>query len=420
LANLEADLARIESKVMSDLVGVETDDFKTETARIEIVGKRVPKLLAEEEFKHYKSLTRERDRLRSSKPPGMAQALCVTENGKVAAPTHILVRGNPHVLGEPVEPGFLEVLSAPAPKIAEPIADATSCGRRLALAEWIASRENPLTARVMVNRVWQQHFGRGLVRTPSDFGFQGSAPTHPQLLDWLAADFMDGGWKLKRLHKTIMLSQTYRMSSRGNSVAAEKDPENNLFWRCNMRRLSAEEVRDSILSVNGSLNREPLSGASIFVRIPEEVLAGQSRPGEGWGESSRADQNRRSVYIHSKRSLAPPILVSFDAADTDNSCPVRFATTQPTQALGLLNSTFLHEEAQTFADYILQSAPGDLRQQITLALRRAMQREPNDLEVERGLRLMQSLQTTHRLSEAAARKYFCLTVYNLNEFLYLD
>ncbi len=420
LASVESDLKAIESKVKPDFVGVENDEFKTDAARIEIVGKRVPKLLSDEEFNRYKSLTRERDRLRVNKPAGMAQTLCVTENDGTPEPTHVLVRGNPHIPGDRVEPGFLEVLNPPAPRIAEPAADATSCGRRLALANWIAGRDNPLTARVFVNRVWQYHFGRGLVRSSSDFGFQGSPPTHPGLLDWLAADFVDGGWRIKRLHKLIMLSNTYQMSSRGNPVALGKDPENNLFWRFNMRRLSAEEVRDSILAVNGSLNREGFSGPSIYVKIPEEVLAGQSRPGEGWGDSSRADQNRRSVYIHVKRSLMPPILASFDAADTDNSCPVRFTTTQPTQSLSMLNSAFLQEQSRIFAEDLVRAAPDGRAQQVAMALRRAMQREPTDAEIQRGLRLIDAMQNKHRLSSDDAHRYFCLTVYNLNEFLYLD
>ena len=227
LSRTVSDLKAIESKIESDLVGVENDEFKTEGARIEIVGKRVPKLLTEEEFNRYKSLTRERDQLRANKPPGMAQALCVTEDGRTAEPTHVLVRGNPHIPGDRVEPGFLDVLSPPEPQIVEPPAEANSCGRRLALANWIASQDNPLTARVIVNRVWQYHFGRGLVRSSSDFGFQGTPPTHPELLDWLAADFVDGGWQIKRLHKQIMLSNTYQMSSLGNPAALEKDPENN-------------------------------------------------------------------------------------------------------------------------------------------------------------------------------------------------
>ena len=192
--------------------------------------------------------------LQELKPQALDQALCVSEIGRKARETFVLARGNAHAPGEIVEPGFPTVLGFPDPEISEPPLGIESSGRRRALGEWLASRENSLTARVMVNRIWQHYFGRGIVRSPNNFGFQGVAPTHPDLLDWLASEFMDGGWRLKRMHKLIMLSATYQQSSRANEQALTKYPENNLFWRQNMRRLSAEEIRDSILAVNGSLN----------------------------------------------------------------------------------------------------------------------------------------------------------------------
>ena len=225
-----------------------------------------------------------------------------------------------------------------------------------ALARWIANPENPLTARVMANRVWHYHFGRGLVRSTSDFGFQGIRPTHPELLEWLASEFVAGGWHLKRLHKLIMLSSTYQMSSRTSDEALAIDPLNDLLWRFDMRRLSAEEIRDSILAVNDSLNRGAMFGPSVYVTIPDEVLAGQSMPGAGWGTSSPADSARRSIYIHAKRSLAVPMIASFDGPDSDASCPARFVTTQPTQALGTLNSAFVNEQAAHLARYLCDRA----------------------------------------------------------------
>jgi hypothetical protein len=288
------------------------------------------------------------------------------------------------------------------------------------LASWIVDPANPLTARVIANRIWQYHFGRGIVRTPSDFGFAGTKPTHPELLDWLAVEFMEGGWTFKRMHKLIMLSNTYQLSSRNQAAAAEKDPVNDLFWRYDMRRLSAEEIRDSVLAVNGSLNRKKMYGPSIFVEIPAEVMAGQSRPGEGWGNSSPEDRNRRSIYIHVKRSLVVPMLASFDGADTDTSCPVRFVTTQPTQALGLLNSPFAQQEADVFRRYLQEQAGQDAARQVDLALQRVMQRPATAVEIERGVQLINQLQQQHAMSPDQALKYFCLTVLNLNEFVYLD
>src|SRR5205814_456914 len=240
-------------------------------------------------------------------------------------------------------PAFLSILGGGEAKIPPPTADARTSGRRLVLAKWIASPENGLTSRVMVNRIWQHHFGRGIARSTSNFGQLGEPPTHGELLDWLSFEFIDKGWKLKALHKTIMLSSTYRMSSRPSKEALEKDPANDLFSRFDMRRLSGEELRDSIHAVNGRLNTK-MYGPGIYPEISAEVLAGQSVPGAGWGKSSPEEQARRSVYIHVKRSLITPLLADFDFADTDSSCAARFATTQPTQALGMLNGEFLHAQ----------------------------------------------------------------------------
>ncbi|MCA9046707.1 MAG: DUF1553 domain-containing protein, partial [Planctomycetaceae bacterium] len=336
-----------------------------------------------------------------------------------APPTFIQVRGNPNVQGDEVQPGFPEVLGFEDPVITA-ASSGQSSGRRTALARWITSPENPLTARVMVNRVWQGHFGRGIVRSSNNFGLQGDAPTHPELLDWLASEFMENGWSVKQLHRTILLSNTYQMSSTSNAKSLEQDPENNLFWRFDPRRLRAEEIRDSILAVNGSLNLDSMFGPSIYPVIPAEVLAGQSRPGAGWGNSSPEDRNRRSVYIHIKRSLTVPLLASFDVADTDFTCPVRFATTQPTQALGMLNSTFLNEEAEAFSKFLKEQAGDKIDAQVAVALERVTQRKPTQQEIDWGLKLIGDLQSEHNQSPELALKNFCLLALNLNEFIYLD
>ena len=414
------ELGKLDVRIKADLVGVENDEWQAEQTRIEIAKTRIGKILTEDDFARYVALTTERDQLRQFRPPGDEQALCVKEHGRAAPPTHVLIRGNAHVPGDVVEPHFPSVLSPPAPRINSPAEGVESTGRRSALAEWLTSRDNPLTARVMVNRIWHYHFGRGIVRSTSDFGFQGIAPTHPELLDWLASDFMDGGWRMKRLHKLIMLSNTYQMSSQPNEQALAKDPINDRMWRFDMRRLSAEEIRDSILAVNNSLNRDTMFGPSVFVSIPEEVLAGQSRPGAGWGQSSPADRARRSVYIHVKRSLVVPMMASFDGADTDASCPIRFVTTQPTQALGMLNSDFVNEQAEVFAKYLIEAAGSDIKEQVALGLRRSVQREPTSAEIERGVKLISTLQQKYHLSPEAALKQFCVTALNLNEFMYLD
>jgi mono/diheme cytochrome c family protein len=348
------------------------------------------------------------------------QALCVTEAGPTPPETFVLLRGDPRSKGDRVEPGFPSVLSTTSPVLPTPGRDAKSSGRRRVLAAWTASADNPLAARVMVNRLWQYHFGRGIVRSSSDFGYGGSPPTHPELLDWLATEFVRQGWSLKKLHRLMVTSSAYRMSSRPGPAALARDPENDLWSRFDLRRLSAEEVRDSVLAVCGNLNRARMGGPSIFPRIQREVLGGQSRPGIGWRPSSPDDQARRSVYIHIKRSLLVPLLAAFDAADTDSSCPVRFTTTQPTQALALLNGEFLNEQAGVFAADAQQQAGDGPAAQVRLALRRVTQREPSAREIDRGVQLMARLRSKHALAAPEALRRFCLLALNLNEFVYLD
>ncbi len=195
-------------------------------------------------------------------------------------------------------------------------------GKRRALADWLTDRRNPMTARVLANRLWQFHFGRGLVPSPNDFGALGEGCSHPELLDWLAAELMEGGWSIKRMHRLILLSSTYRMSSRASEAGLARDPGNRWFWHFPMRRLAAEEVRDAMLAVNGTLNLKA-SGPSICPPMSREAMATQSMPGAGWKTSPPDEAARRSVYVHVKRSLPLPILSVHDAPDTDASCPVR-------------------------------------------------------------------------------------------------
>jgi hypothetical protein len=283
----------------------------------------------------------------------------------------------------------------------------------------MASPENPLTARVMVNRLWQHHFGRGIVRSPNDFGLQGDKPTHPELLDWLASEFLANGWRLKDLHRLMVTSATYRMSSAAEPEALAADPRNDLFWRFNLRRLGAEEIRDSILAVTGRLNPE-MAGPSVYPKIPAAYLAGQSKPGDGWGKATPEDEVRRSLYIHVKRSLAMPILASFDAADTDTTCPVRFATTQPTQALSTINGEFLNGEARALADRLEAEAGPDPSAMVRRGLRLVAGREPAPAEVERGLVFLKTMRDAEGASPDRALELYSLVLLNLNEFLYLD
>jgi hypothetical protein len=228
-----------------------------------------------------------------------------------------------------------------------------------------------------------------------------------------------GGWKLKRIHRLIVTSAAYRMSSRGNVAGLKADPGNDLFWRFNMRRLSAEEVRDSILATSGQLNRKAF-GPSIFPKMPKEVLAGQSMPGSGWGKSSPEEAARRSVYVHVKRSLLVPILSHHDQADTDSSCPVRYTTTVPTQALGMLNGDFTQEQARALAGRLQREAPGNLAQQVRRAIRLTTGRRPADTEVRQDVAFIRHLRDKHGLNEDATLVQYCLLALNTNEFIYLD
>lgn len=346
-----------------------------------------------------------------------AHALAVTEAGAMAPDTFVLLRGNPLARGDRVEPAFPKVLAPPAPQIIPPPA-AKSSGRRLALAQWIASPENPLTARVMVNRVWQHHFGRGLVRTPSDFGLQGLAPTHPELLDWLAQEFVRDGWSLKRLHRLLLTSRAYRASASASTDVLRADPANDLFSRFEMRRLTAEEIRDSVLQVSGVANAKRF-GPGVYITLPKEVLASQSVPGKGWGESPPSEQARRSIYIHVKRSLLAPVLLGFDLAETDRSTPVRFSTTQPTQALGMLNGDFFQQQAARMAERVRRECGADPAACVRRTLALVTSRPPSDAEVVRGTALIRTLEQQDGTTESQALTAFCLLAMNLNEFLYL-
>ena len=413
-------------------------DFKN------LIASKGPAVLGTEVYGQYTKLLQQLDELKRNKVQAPS-ALCVTELGPNPPETFLLKRGNPQSQGDVMVPAYLSPLGGGVANIPKPESSTTTSGRRLALANWIASPNNWLTARVMVNRLWQHHFGRGIVRSPNNFGLLGDRPTHPELLDWLAIEFMRGSnptnaqglipgdaWKMKRMHKLIVTSNTYRMSSSAPSqnpaskttTSNDKnpllvDPLNHLFWRHDMRRLGAEEVRDSVLAVSGHLSSK-MYGPGVYPKISDEVKAGQSNPGSGWGNSSPEDQSRRSVYVHVKRSLVLPILSDFDVADTDSSCAARFTTTQPTQALGMLNGEFLNEQATQFAKRLRNEAGPDVKNQVSLAYCLALNREPDEAMIRRGLRLIEALKTKHELSADKALEKFCLMTLNLNEFVYLD
>jgi hypothetical protein len=273
------------------------------------------------------------------------------------ADARIHLRGDPEQLGDVVPRRWLEVLGGT--RITTP----TGSGR-LDLADWVASRSNPLTARVMVNRIWLHHFGKGLVKTPNDFGTRGEAPSHPELLDWLAADFVEHGWSIKMMHRTMLLSATYQQASLPREDAVAIDANNDLYWRFDRRRLSAEELRDSLLMASGQLDRKP---AEAHPFPPESSWKYTQH--EPFGTFFETD--KRSVYLVSVRNRRHPFLGLFDGADPNSTTPQRQTTTVPTQALYFLNDPFFHTQAEKLAGRLPATSEAA---RIVELFRRALQR----------------------------------------------
>ncbi|MFT4840279.1 MAG: hypothetical protein ACI8UD_002836 [Planctomycetota bacterium] len=361
------------------------------------------------------TLVNELNALRSPKIETV-QVLAVLERGRDAPDAFIRLRGNVHAKGEQVPVGVPEMLGEPRLAPFEKLEH--SSGRRLALASWIVRPDNRLTWRVIANRLWQHHFGRGIVSSSNDFGVLGTRPTHPKLLDWLACEVVEQGSSLKAMHRVMMMSSTYRMSSQASEKGLAEDPLNDSFWRFNRRRLTAEEVRDSILTANGTINLE-LGGPSVYPPLPRAVLLTASRPDAAWGQSNARQAARRSIYIHVKRSLPEPLLAAFDRADTDASCPVRFATVQPTQALSMINGDFANLQAQRFADRLMLEQK-DMASRLHRALQLVSQREPTKVDLQRLQQLAGELQGEFGRSELQALQRCCLVLLNCNEFLFID
>jgi hypothetical protein len=352
--------------------------------------------------------------LRNSRPD-LPLGYFMVEGPAAPAPTHLLLRGKASRPGPKVEPGVPAVLVEKQPILA-PAGKFTS-SRRLTLARWIADRNNPLTARVIVNRAWQHHFGEGLVRTPSDFGVMGQPPTHPELLDWLTSWFVEHGWSLKKLHRLIMTSNTYRMSTRGNRIYSAKDPENTFLWRFPYRRLEVEAIRDSALAVSGQLNRK-MYGPSMYPHVPREALAGSSDPNTIWRPFDERDASRRTIYAFIKRSLVVPMLEVLDVCDTTRSADKRLVTTVAPQALTLFNGDFVNRQARHFADRLIQEVGTDAEKQIERAYRLALCRPPTERERSLMLRFLNRMDD--RRPDAGALVQMCRVIFNLNEFVYSD
>jgi hypothetical protein len=323
-----------------------------------------------------------------------------------------------------VEPGYLQVLvNGSPPPVARPPKSGGSSGRRRALAEWIASPDNPLTARVMVNRIWGWHFGRGLVPTPGNLGKMGVAPSHPELLDWLATEFIRQGWSVKRMHRLIMNSNTYKMaSSFSQAENLEKDPNNIYLWRFPLRRLEAEAIRDVILSASGKINLQA-GGEPFFPSIPASVRDSY-RQGRWVMTKEEPSTWRRSIYAYWKRGLKYPLFEVHDQPDPNVTCEKRNITTVPTQALTMLNNEFVLIQARNLAERISRDAGGDPVKQVRLLYRIALSREPVQKELEKNLAFILSQRDYHsaRGSDADLEALTDLAhvMLNTNEFIYIN
>jgi mono/diheme cytochrome c family protein len=315
-------------------------------------------------------------------------------------PMHLLVRGDPTKKGPEVPPAGIAALSPRL--VVDPRAPETD--RRAALARWIADPANPLPARVMVNRIWQYHFGRGIVATPSDFGFNGAPPSHPELLDWLAGSYVAAGWRLKPIHRLILVSSTYRQSSRLDPKAQAVDRDNRLLWHVAPRRLEAEAIRDAILATSGRLDtRMGGPGYNIWEKNTNYVAVYKPRADLG------PDDFRRMVYQFKPRSQPDPTFGAFDCPDAALVAPRRNVSTTALQALNLLNSRFVVQQAAFFAERILAEAGSDPARQAERGFHLAFGRAPDPAERTAAARLI----TSHG---AAA---FCRALYNANEFVYV-
>ncbi|MFO0910928.1 MAG: DUF1549 and DUF1553 domain-containing protein [Isosphaeraceae bacterium] len=342
-----------------------------------------------------------------AEPSRLPEARVLVETSPEAAPTHVLMRGDFATRGPVVEPAVPQVLAGSTVEI-RPTARTT--GRRTALARWLTRASHPLTARVIVNRLWQSHFGRGIVATPSDVGTMGADPTHPELLDWLALELPAQGWSLKQMHRLILTSSTYRMASTPGPAALRTDPENLLLSHQRRVRLDGESIRDTLLAVSGGLSLTH-GGPPVFPELPEELRKLSSK-GAVWPVSTtQEERSRRSLYVFIRRNLRYPFFEAFDRPDTNASCPRRSTTTIAPQALTLLNSQLAHDAARALAHRAMREGGASQAGRIDRAFRLGYGRRPRADELQAA---------SEFLARDPAFEHLCLALLNANEFVYID
>jgi hypothetical protein len=343
-----------------------------------------------------------------TEPDPQPAAYAVADSEKSAPPTYILKVGDvKHKMGQ-VEPGLLTVLNTENIEIPP-----SSAGRRAVLANWLASPDHPLTARVMVNRIWQLRMGTGIVATPNDFGVLGQRPTNQKLLDWLAVEFMEHNWSVKTIDRMIVMSSAYQQASADGVAQAKIDPDNKLYWRMNRKRLEGELIRDAVLEISGALNPR-LGGKPVRVPIEQEVYEEIFTEGERDGlwpvTKGEFEQHRRSLYLLNKRTVRLPMMTAFDQPDTMTSCPLRPVSTHALQALSLFNSDFMRDESNRFAARLERECGRDRGFQLRRAYKLALARAPRPVEMKLGEKFLQ---------DGGTLANFCLALMNRNEFVYV-
>ncbi len=337
-------------------------------------------------------------------PPDRLQSM--TDDMEHKSSIHLLARGDYQNKGDAVGMRPLGVLLPEG----TPEVPQDTPHPRADLAKWVTSPDNPLTARVMVNRIWQYHFGRGIVATPNDFGRMGERPTHPELLDYLANEFVSSGFSVKHIHRLILLSSAYRQSSSSvNAAAVAKDPDDKLLWKFNRRRLEAEEIRDAMLSVSGALN-EKQGGPSVIIPIDKTLIDALYKPSQWAVTKDPAEHSRRSIYLIFKRNMHLPFMEVFDAPDELVSCPRRESSTHAPQALELMNGDLANRQAELLSKRIETEAGSDPRKQVDLAYRLVAGRAPSLKEMQQSVAFLKT--QSHR--------EFALAMLNLNAFLYVN
>ena len=371
-----------------------------------------------------RGVPKESDEKDKAKEVVKLQALIETK-AKVP-PTYLLRRGSLQNKGPEVPPAAPLVLVSNPLRFPEPETDAKSSGRRRTLAEWIAAPENPLTWRVLANRIWQHHFGRGLVATPSNFGFNGARPTHPELLDYLAARLASDGGRWKPLHKLLLMSATYRQASQPNELGQRIDPENAFLWRASRQRLEAEALRDSILAVSGKLNPQ-LGGPGIKPRIRADLLTASQRNKWPVLTSEGPAQWRRSVYIYAKRQLLMPIMELFDAPTTTDSCAERMQSVVPTQALVLMNDEFVEDQAGFLALRAVAEAEEHLSRVIERMQSLALAKPAGPERLKQAVAFVEAREAVYakvpsptNLPRQRALTDLAHVMFNSSEFIYIE